>query len=125
MKTVKVAILLATGFFVLGLAVALQPLMLESLWTRLGVTLICLGVLLIGTGIAAQITAVPKRSPSRFFDQIGWVFVEPLLWLGLGLVSLAGRYSIFLGVAVLLCCMLVTVRMFQRFQALKDEDDNC
>src|SRR5450756_1651172 len=104
MKIAKVVILLATGFFVLGFAVALRPLMQEGFLSGLAGILICLGVILIGTGTASQIARTPKRNPNRFFDEVGWVFVEPFGWLSFGLVVFSGRYSVFLGVAVFLCC---------------------
>jgi hypothetical protein len=115
MKTIKVAILLATGLFVLGLAVALRPLMQGGIWPGLAVMFICLGALLVGTGTASQITTTPKQSQNRFFDEIGWAFVEPFGWLSLGLVILAGGYSVFLGVAVFLSCLLFAALMFRRF----------
>lgn len=114
-KSAKVIALLATGFFLLGFAVALWPLMYEGFWPGLGVMLICLGVLLVGTGIADQIVATPKRSRSRFIDKIAWVFVEPFGWISLGLVTLAGGYSVLLGVGVFLSCVLFVVLVFQRF----------
>lgn len=122
-KIVKVIILLATGFFLLGFAVALRPLMQEGFWPGFAGILICLGVMLIGTGTASQIARTPKRNRNRFFDKIGWVFVEPFGWLSLGLVGLSGRYSFFLGVAVFLCCGLFAVLMFRRF-CQADEDEN-
>ena len=48
MKTIKVTILLATGFFVLGFAVALRPLMQGGFWPELAVMFICLGALQLG-----------------------------------------------------------------------------
>jgi len=125
MKIVKVVILLATGFFVLGFAVALRPLMQEGFLSGLAGILICLGVILIGTGTASQIARTPKRNPNRFFDEVGWVFVEPFGWLSFGLVVFSGRYSVFLGVAVFLCCGLFAVLMFRHFiQAVEDENEN-
>lgn len=114
-KTAKIIALLATGFFVFGFAVALWPLVHEGFRPGLGVMLICLGVLFVGTGIAAQIIATPKRSQNRFIDKIAWAFVEPFAWLSLGLVTLAGRHSILLGVGVFLFCVLFVVLMCQRF----------
>lgn len=115
MKTLNVSILLITGIFVLGSAAALRTWM-QGDWSDLGVVLICLGALLIGTATAAQITTAPKpkRSQNRFFDEISWVLVDPSGWLIL--VILVGDYSVFLGAAVFLCYVQFALLLFLSFE---------
>jgi hypothetical protein len=66
MKLVKAIAWMVLGVFLIGFGVfvkiALRPLMQEGFWPALAGLLICFGVLLIATGVAAQIARTPKRN---------------------------------------------------------------
>lgn len=56
------AIPLVLGGFLIGFGIFLKVAPREGLWTGLAVMLICFGVTLLGTGIAAQIARSSRRS---------------------------------------------------------------
>jgi hypothetical protein len=66
MKLAKAITWMALGVLLIGFGAlvefALRPLMQEGFWPALAGVLICFGVLLIGTGVAAQIARTPKRN---------------------------------------------------------------
>lgn len=132
MKTVKEVFLAVSGIFFIGLtvvillclAVALSPLLQEGFWPGVGGLLVCLGALLVGIGIAAQIARTPRPSQNRFLDTVvPLIFSDPIAFVGL--VVLASCYSVLLGGAIFVCWMPFAVRMLQQlFQVLEDESDN-
>ena len=95
--------------------------MQSGLWPGLAVTLICLGVLFIGIGIAAQITTEPKRS-ENCFSAIGLVLLDPSGWPLL--VIWAGEHSAVLGVALFLCYMQFVVLFFLGFEAEEKDEES-
>jgi hypothetical protein len=130
MKTVKEVFLVVICIFLIGftvvlllcLVVALPPLMQEGFWPGLGGLLICLGALLVGTGIAARVARTRRHSQNRFFDNVGLFFSDPFALVSL--LILAGRYSVLLGGAILVCWMpFVVLTLQQLFQANEDENN--
>ena len=131
--------------FLIGYTKELRHLMNEGGWPELAVVLICFGGILmcygvalmpiaskvrarvrVGTETAAPIARTPRRSrkrslKDRAFDAVDYLCGEVFGWVSVGLVILTGRYSVFPGVAVFLCCMIFAVLMLRHFQALEDK----
>jgi uncharacterized membrane protein len=105
MKIVRIIVPLAFVVFLIGYTKELRHLMNEGGWPELAVVLICFGGIFMCYGVALMpITSKVRARVSRASVTVGYLCGEVFWWVSVGLVILAGRYSVFLGVAVFLCC---------------------
>jgi hypothetical protein len=145
MKIVKIVVPLAFVVLLIGYANELRQFINEDGWPGLAALLICFGGFLACYGVALMpiaskirarvifgiedaplIASTPRSSGNRLLKDLTLELAfdlggEAVGWVISGLLFLAGRFGVFLVVAVFSCCVIFAVLMLRRFQARKDK----